>query len=778
MYYTQPTYENQKTAMILAIITLHSTRELNRFASSKKKNMSTATAPPPAEETAASNEVSNIEDECLTDGSKKRYASSNLEFVNWLHKNQPDALRASLKRQLDHTDAYFPPKKWRKENRRVINEWFDKMDRNDPLSCPVHMEKMNYNIIANFMAQKKNKGKFYSRSVYEGIRSAFVHLYTMSNLTPPSNLSTKMSTLLKGFRRKIVKEKVEDGVSLEEGKEVMSFECLMLLCEIFFKGENDEYIFALTFLLLEWNLMARSDNIVNLHVNDLEWDDDALLIYMKKSKTDQEGKNGKVPFHVYFNTEVPFLNVGLALGLYLLTNPGILSKSTNKLFPAEFQYHRYSSILTKTIEVHADRFKVIGVKPGDIGSHSARKGGATLAATGCTVSPSMSSICTRAGWKLGGSRDKYIKFENAGDQFLGRTLCGLNSLHLEFASSPPFFDFTVDEMYEEVDKKIMEVLPDGQVIEERTFEVLRYCIASVCYHFDYLLTYLHDKHRFRAHPVCTNRRADLIAKTKRVLYCDSRSSPNCPRMTGIPPHITILSQLHSLKESVESSTEQLSEVIKDELNKRGVGGEVFQANGILDEVKEVHKRMVAVLGGSERGGGGGGGGGGGNQPNEQPPFGFVRHKYYYKGLYHSLPEGFVMPTMNLHTLIVYWFVGSTHPVVPPLKNLKGKDFPTVKSMGSRLSMMKKTISGVIRGAEKVRFDVGGENGRNIRTAGDATRLYTAVRHFFEFEEGSHERRYSQLNWKTIYDLFQKREYALVGEEPPPRRRRTPQNRVL
>ena len=113
---------------------------------------------------------------------------------------EPDALQASLKRQLDHMDAYFPPKKWRKENRRVINEWFDKMDRNDPLSCPVHMEKMNYNIIANFMAQKKNKGKFYSRSVYEGILSAFVHLYTMSNLTPPSNLSTKMSTLLKGFR--------------------------------------------------------------------------------------------------------------------------------------------------------------------------------------------------------------------------------------------------------------------------------------------------------------------------------------------------------------------------------------------------------------------------------------------------------------------------------------------------------------------------------------------------------------------------------------------------
>ena len=100
----------------------------------------------------------------------------------------------------------------------------------------------------------------------------------------------------------------------------------------------------------------------------------------------------------------------------------------------------------KTIKENAKSFKVIGVKPGDIGSHSARKGGAML---------SMSSICNRTGWKLGGSRDKYIKFESAGDQFLGRTLCGLNSLQIQFACSPPFFDVSGDQMFDEVDRKIM-----------------------------------------------------------------------------------------------------------------------------------------------------------------------------------------------------------------------------------------------------------------------------------------------------------------------------------
>ena len=78
------------------------------------------------------------------------------------------------------------------------------------------------------------------------------------------------------------------------------------------------------------------------------------------------------------------------------------------------------------------------MQPGVIGSYSARKEAATLAASGCTVSPSMALICTRAGWKLGGTRDKYIKFENAGDQYLGCVLCELNCLMMEFSVSPPF----------------------------------------------------------------------------------------------------------------------------------------------------------------------------------------------------------------------------------------------------------------------------------------------------------------------------------------------------
>jgi hypothetical protein len=81
--------------------------------------------------------------------------------------------------------------------------------------------------------------------------------------------------------------------------------------------------------------------------------------------------------------------------MYLFSNPGIIMNN-QKIFPAAHQYNRYSNILTKVIEENRVEFERIGVKVGTIGSHSARKGAATLAASGCTISPSMSSICNRA----------------------------------------------------------------------------------------------------------------------------------------------------------------------------------------------------------------------------------------------------------------------------------------------------------------------------------------------------------------------------------------------
>ena len=113
-----------------------------------------------------------------------------------------------------------------------------------------------------------------------------------------------------------------------------------------------------------------------------------------------------------------------------------------KLFESTDPYQRYLKALCRILEANESTFEGMGVDIDDIGSHSARKGSATRCSTGCTVSPPMASICLCAGWSMGPVRERYIHYKKAGDQFVGRTVCGLNSMSTEFGISPCYFDFT------------------------------------------------------------------------------------------------------------------------------------------------------------------------------------------------------------------------------------------------------------------------------------------------------------------------------------------------
>ncbi len=51
------------------------------------------------------------------------------------------------------------------------------------------------------------------------------------------------------------------------------------------------------------------------------------------------------------------------------------------------------SFCLKVIRGNKEAFRQEGIEPGDLGSHSVRKGACSLAAAGSTVSPLIVSIC-------------------------------------------------------------------------------------------------------------------------------------------------------------------------------------------------------------------------------------------------------------------------------------------------------------------------------------------------------------------------------------------------
>jgi len=124
------------------------------------------------------------------------------------------------------------------------------------------------------------------------------------------------------------------------------------------------------------------------------------------------------------------------------------------------------------------------------GTHSIRKGSATYASSGTTHSPSHAAIANRAGWSLG-IRSRYLRYEDAGDEFVGRTVCGLNVNDISFGVLAPRFK----EGYEEiVDEILHDCFVRYDAMPPNIQRVLKMCIASVVYHREVLLErYLKDE---------------------------------------------------------------------------------------------------------------------------------------------------------------------------------------------------------------------------------------------------------------------------------------------
>ena len=93
--------------------------------------------------------------------------------------------------------------------------------------------------------------------------------------------------------------------------------------------------------------------------------------------------------------------------IFVLCFPDVL-RGDVPLFEGTNQYARYSSRMLKLYKESAEDLKAIGIDYKDLGSHSARKGVGTMVAAGCTVGPPIVPLCLRAGWALGGVKDKYL----------------------------------------------------------------------------------------------------------------------------------------------------------------------------------------------------------------------------------------------------------------------------------------------------------------------------------------------------------------------------------
>ena len=456
-------------------------------------------------------------------------------------------------------------------------------------NCPIILSKLTFSIFSYYISTRRNTdGSLKSRAFYGGLRAALMDIYRLSSYKMEEKFQKDLSIFMGGMKREVIREKIEKGISFDEGKRPMSFEVYKRLCETLFFSEETEDVFCHLFLVLEWNLMARSENCLQMSLTHIQWKNDSLIFFFGKTKRNQEGDGNHHPWHVYSNPFEPAICPVLALGRYILTYPNILLDEKASIFPGTSQYSRFRDRLNKALVWEGRSLQALGVDPNSFGTHSIRKGAISLVSAGCTVSPPMAAICLRAAWSMGNVKDRYIHYEKAGDEFVGRTVTGISSLTRHFAVSPIYFepgaDDTNENMKREIEKLISDTCVEKEKISSTTYFMLKFVVANICFNYDYLNAVLSQTHCIRSNPLFVALGSNTIRKYAVYKYPWCRTN-NTPVFTGIPPHVVVMSELEAFKSSLEAQTGNLVGALKSEMDKRGLGGEGFQARILLEDMK-------------------------------------------------------------------------------------------------------------------------------------------------------------------------------------------------
>ena len=181
--------------------------------------------------------------------------------------------------------------------------------------------------------------------------------------------------------------------------------------------------------------MCRSANTVTIHLHHMEWREDCLAIYFAHMKNDQSGERKRDPRHIYANPVDPVVCPLTVLAIYLITY-GLSGTKSTALFPGNSQYDRFAKVLKGLLQKHQESLEMeYGINVNDIGVHSIRKGAATYVSSGSTCAPPQVATNIRAGWTMGPIQDTYLRFESAGDQYVGRVVSGLPLSSSKFADA-------------------------------------------------------------------------------------------------------------------------------------------------------------------------------------------------------------------------------------------------------------------------------------------------------------------------------------------------------
>ena len=469
--------------------------------------------------------------------SRRIYHQSYTRFISWLIVNKPVLIVPSFLEAIGEIPADMS------KLRDLV-----KVAMDEGSNPPIHFDQLEApDFVSWILSLKRHDGTNLSYSALNTHRSGLFNLFREYGLVMSQTLEKEISNHFKGLKRTIAASTATGVEKIKVGKDPLSFEFFQFLCEELLRGDKREMIFARTYMIIAWNLMCRASNAFNIRHEHMEWTNDSLCIYFAHMKNDQSGERPRDPRRVYANPILPAICPILALGIYWASFE--FDQSSNLLFPGDNQYDRFRkglAILLNTPNIVAE-LTSRGINGNDLGTHSLRKGAATFCASGSTACPSSTAVHLRAGWSLGGVQNTYLRYEAAGDMFVGRTVCGLPIDSHEFSILPPHFASRTDTISQAIRVMFPNAPPSFDFI-------LEFALASLVYHADYLKSSLSSTHPLFLTPLFSsqNMRSQLHA----LVQCGHHNVSSRIYPTGIPPHVAILTQMNNLESKIDLSITQ------------------------------------------------------------------------------------------------------------------------------------------------------------------------------------------------------------------------------
>jgi len=604
---------------------------------------------------------------------------------------------------------------------------------------------------------RKANGEPHGLASLKSARSSVLWMIRAFQCVVPDAWLSDMTTLFKALKRTNAQAVGQGKREIKVGKEELTLEMYAALgAELMKKG----LCFGHLTTIFSWNLMARVGNVMDILLKHIDWKGDHMRVYFAHLKTDQEGNTAKHPRAVYANPLKPAICPILALGLFFLSFP--IREGQLKLFEGGHQYNHYLSQLKATLATDnvADILKAAGITADDIATHSCRKGSASYTMSGTTGGPTISATSIRAGWSMPGVQNTYIRFAEAGDEFVGRTTCGLPLASIEFAILPPHFRDGCNDL---VQRAVALCFPNRPACYNL---VLSMCLASVVYHREFLRSTLLSNHPVFSSFLFVD--SELMNDLVPHITCGVDDPNGAMHATGIPPMSLVMRTVEKSAATSEKILEKLDALVPDIVD--GVKGMleenaiqagtvtrsgleemlmgVIKKSGLLELRDSTRSRDAGVDDAEARDD---------VDVMSQQQRRMPVQMHMWNGRLHRVPQTFKLPAGTPSQCFNVWMLGDAEHGYPPLRLLEPNDMPT-KNDQKRLSdlrfLMKLLQAELERQASWIEDP----------TMEQVVEMYARAAHVLAVADKSttgRSRRPSQLSWKTVVNTLRKPQQRAV-----------------